>query len=396
MRRMDRSGIVDRLLVEPKAKAGIAGIDPGSTKGAPGDKEATKAASAELNEELVGLQARLWAEHRGRCSSCSRRWTPAARTAPSARCSAGSTPQGCRVTSFKAPTEEELAHDFLWRIHTATPGKGEIGIFNRSHYEDVLVVRVHELVTDKAMWRAPLRQINAFEAHLAAQGTTIVKFFLHISEGGAARSASQDRIDDPDEALEVLAGRPAGAGAAGTTTRPPSPTPSSHDQHGGAPWYVVPADHKWYRDWAVLSILVETLRTMDPQYPAAEDGRGGVVVAVTAPIVEPGRPVGRSSPTPCPTREAIVCGDRRLTYATGRRPGPAPGARVLDDAGVRPGDFVGLHLRNCTEYLEAMLAAFVLRAVPVNVNYRYVADELRYLFDDAGLVGLVTSRPSVR
>ena len=122
-------------------------------------------------------------------------------------------PQGCPVTSFKVPTREELAHDFLWRIHKATPRKGEIGIFNRSHYEDVLVVRVHDLVP-KAVWSKRYDQINDFERTLAANGTTIVKFFLSIDRD-EQRERFQDALRRPDEALEVLDGRPRGAQALG-------------------------------------------------------------------------------------------------------------------------------------------------------------------------------------
>ena len=131
MRRMDQSGIVDHLRVKPKSKAGLAKIDTDSTKGAPGDKKAAEAASAELNVELAELQERLWAESRRSLLVVLQAIDAGGKDGTIRKVFAGVNPQGCRVTSFKAPSDEELAHDFLWRVHQATPRKGEIGIFNR-------------------------------------------------------------------------------------------------------------------------------------------------------------------------------------------------------------------------------------------------------------------------
>jgi len=178
------------------------------------------------------------------------------------------------VVSFKAPSEQELAHDFLWRIHRHTPGRGEMVVFNRSHYEDVLVVRVHQLVPED-VWRPRYDRINQFEANLAAAGTRIVKVFLHISQEEQAERF-RDRIADPTKCWKFRVGdledrkrwddyqRAFAEAIANTST----------DQ---APWYVVPADAKWYRNWAVSRILVETLEGMDPRYPPC-DGLEGVVV----------------------------------------------------------------------------------------------------------------------
>jgi PPK2 family polyphosphate:nucleotide phosphotransferase len=187
----------------------------------------------------------------------------------------GVNPQGCRVTSFKAPTEEELAHDFLWRINKATPRKGEIGIFNRSHYEDVLIVRVHDLVP-KSVWSKRYGTIKTFESNLVASGTTIVKFFLHISKEEQAERFRK-RLENPekhwkfrhadlDERRHWDEYQEAFEDALTKTST------------ADAPWYTIPADRKWFRDWAVLSVLVETMRRMDPQYPAPEEDLTGVVV----------------------------------------------------------------------------------------------------------------------
>ena len=275
MRRMDGSDIVDRLLVAPKSKAGIARIDPGSTKGAPGDKKATEAASALLNEELAELQERLWAENERSLLVVLQAIDAGGKDGAIRKVFGGVNPQGCRVTSFKAPSEEELAHDFLWRIHRSTPRKGEIGIFNRSHYEDVLVVRVHDLVPKK-VWSKRYAIINDFEANLVASGTTIVKFFLHISKEEQAERFRK-RLENPEKHWKFRRAdleerehwdeyQEAFEAAISKTSTPV------------APWYVIPADHKWYRDWSVLTVLVETLRAMDPQYPAPEEDLAGIVV----------------------------------------------------------------------------------------------------------------------
>ena len=275
MRRMDRSGIVDHLRVKPKSKADLAKTETGSTKGAPGDKKITEAASAVLNEELAGLQERLWAENSRSLLVVLQAIDAGGKDGAIRKVFGGVNPQGCRVTSFKAPSDEELSHDFLWRVHQNTPRKGEIGIFNRSHYEDVLVVRVHDLVPKK-VWSKRYSIINDFEAGLAAAGTTVVKFFLHISKEEQAERFRK-RLENPEKHWKFRRGdleerknwdeyQEAFEDAITKTST------------AAAPWYVIPADHKWYRDWALLSVLVETLRTMDPQYPAPEEDLAGIVI----------------------------------------------------------------------------------------------------------------------
>ena len=275
MRRMDDRGIPDRLLVRPGARADLAGRSTDTTAGAPGDKKATEAASSDLNQELAELQERLWAENRQALLVVLQAMDAGGKDGTIRRVFGGVNPQGCRVTSFKAPSEEELAHDFLWRINKATPRKGEIGIFNRSHYEDVLIVRVHDLVP-RTVWSERYAIINSFEANLAASGTTIVKLFLHISKEEQAERF-QKRLENPEkhwkfnradlEERKYWDDYQRAFEDAITETSTPV-----------APWYVVPADRKWYRDWAVLSILVETMRRMDPRFPAPEEDLDGVVV----------------------------------------------------------------------------------------------------------------------
>ena len=179
----------------------------------------------------------------------------------------GASPQSCKVTSFKVPTSHEAAHDFLWRIHEAVPEKGNIGIFNRSHYEDVLVVRVHKLVP-KSVWSERYDEINRFEKYLTENGTTILKFFLHISND-EQKKRIEERIADPKKHWKLS--------EADLKEREfwDEYTDAYEDaiQHCNtkyAPWYIIPANHKWFRNLAVSKILVEALEKMDPKYPTPE------------------------------------------------------------------------------------------------------------------------------
>jgi len=173
-------------------------------------------------------------------------------------------PAGVDVAAFKAPTEDELAHHFLWRIEGRLPSPGEVVVFDRSHYEDVLIVRVHGLVPEE-IWRPRYDEINAWEAAVRERGTTIVKCFLHISYD-EQRERLLARLDDPTKHWKFREGdideraRWADYAAAYDEAIARCST-------AAAPWYVVPADHKWYRDWAIARLLVETLETIGPRYP---------------------------------------------------------------------------------------------------------------------------------
>jgi len=193
----------------------------------------------------------------------------------------GVNPQGCHVTSFKAPSAEELDHDFLWRCNRALPERGRIGIFNRSHYEEVLVVKVHPEFLDrqklppgergKVFWAARYEAINAWERHLAASGTAIVKFFLHISKA-EQKKRFLDRLDTPDKQWKFAPGDVAERGhwdaymaafedALGATST------------DWAPWYVVPADRKWAARALVADVLTTTIRSLDLRYPTLSDAQ---------------------------------------------------------------------------------------------------------------------------
>jgi PPK2 family polyphosphate:nucleotide phosphotransferase len=187
----------------------------------------------------------------------------------------GINPAGIEVTSFGVPSATELAHDHLWRIHSACPARGHIGVFNRSHYEDVLVVRVNDLVPEER-WRSRYEHIRAFERHLVAEGTTIVKLFLNIS-AEEQRRRLQDRIDSPDERWKFR------RGDLDERARWPEYMEAFRDalaetSNDNAPWYVVPADRKWVRNLAAAYVLRDALERIDPQYPEPEDDLDGLVV----------------------------------------------------------------------------------------------------------------------
>src|SRR5829696_3379228 len=175
-------------------------------------------------------------------------------------------PQGCRVESFKVPTEEELAHDFLWRAHRVTPRKGILGVFNRSHYEDVLVVRVHDLVPKK-VWQARYDQINAFENILANNNTIVLKFYLHISKEEQEQRLLE-REQDVSKAWKLSAGdwREREHWDDYIAAYQDAIQRCSTD---AAPWYVVPADRKWYRNWAISRLMCDRLEQLGLGWPAA-------------------------------------------------------------------------------------------------------------------------------
>lgn len=184
-------------------------------------------------------------------------------------------PQGVQVTSFKAPTPDELARDFLWRIHRAVPPKGIIGIFNRSHYEDVLIVRVHNLVPE-AIWRERYDHINRFEELLSEHGTTILKFFLHISKA-EQKKRLLERRDTPEKRWKFSLGDIRERAfwddyqAAYEAVLTQCNTPY-------APWHIVPADHKWYRNYVITRTVREALERLNPQFPQPESGIESVEV----------------------------------------------------------------------------------------------------------------------
>ena len=230
----------------------------------PGDKALTVATLLAFHERLAGLQDRLWAAHDRSLLVVLQALDGGGKDGTIRHVFRGVNPQGTRVASFKAPVGEETEHDFLWRVHRAAPKAGEIGIFNRSHYEDVLAVRVLGLVPEK-VWKARYDLINGFERTLDHGGTTLVKIYLHISKEEQRRRL-QARLDDPTKRWKF---RAADLEARRHWDEYMQAYEEALEKTSTeiAPWYVIPADHKWYRNWVVSRILVKTLERMDPQYP---------------------------------------------------------------------------------------------------------------------------------
>ena len=237
--------------------------DPGDTGAYKSAKEADEHLREQI-EDLVKLQNLLYADGRYAVLVVLQGMDTSGKDGTIRHVMTGFNPQGCRVTPFKAPTPEELAHDFLWRIHHAVPGKGDVAIFNRSHYEDVLVVRVHELVP-APVWKRRYDQINDFERYLAENDVVIVKFFLHVSKDEQKRRLER-RLEDSTRQWKV-------ALSDFEERKRWKDYQRAYDDAitrcntKEAPWYVVPADKKWFRNLAVSQVLVETLEALDMHFP---------------------------------------------------------------------------------------------------------------------------------
>jgi PPK2 family polyphosphate:nucleotide phosphotransferase len=267
--------IGDLLRVAPGTVPDLSAIDPASTPGFTGDKDAAQVRLDELRSTLESFQERLWAEQRQSLLVVLQALDAGGKDGLIRKVVTAFNPQGTRVVGFGVPSEEELRHDYLWRVHAVTPGRGRIGVFNRSHYEDVLVVRVNELVPADD-WQRRYDQINAFEAHLAANGTTIVKLFLHISRA-EQRERFLKRLSDPEKHWKWSSGD-LDARAKWDDFQAAYTDALARCSTEASPWYVIPADRKWYRDLAAAEILADTATAMNPQWPAAEEDLTAVMV----------------------------------------------------------------------------------------------------------------------
>ncbi len=249
--------------IEHDSKLKLDKIDP-DFKNKHEDKSSAEAEIAAHIEEMRDLQYLLYAEGKRSLLVCLQALDGAGKDGTINHVLGAMNPQGCKVYGFKVPSQEELAHDFLWRIHARTPAKGEVAIFNRSHYEDVLVARVHDLVP-KEVWSERYDIINEFERGLVANGTHIIKFFLHISAEEQLRRFKQ-RLDDPARHWKIS--------ESDYTERKLWPEYQkayedaiSRTSTKHAPWYVIPSNHKWFRNLAVSNIIVDTLKSLDMQFP---------------------------------------------------------------------------------------------------------------------------------
>jgi len=233
------------------------------------DRQAAEAEFETLRQELVALQNRWYADGRRSLLVVFQAMDAGGKDGTIRRVFRGVNPQGVCVASFKAPSKKELSHDFLWRIHRQIPAKGMIGIFNRSHYEDVLVVRVDKIVPE-SVWKLRYQNINDFEKLLTESGTTIVKFYLHISKS-EQKKRFQDRLDDPTKQWK-FARHDLEKRKQWDAYREAYEEMLYRCTTDYAPWYIIPADQKWYRNLAISRVLVQTLRELNPQFPTPEDG----------------------------------------------------------------------------------------------------------------------------
>jgi PPK2 family polyphosphate:nucleotide phosphotransferase len=263
-----------RLRVAPGRSADLAKRDPGDRIGFT-DKDAGLTRLAELVAELGLLQGRLWAEARRSVLLLLQGLDASGKDGTVSHLLTGVNPQGCRVHSFKAPAGDELAHDYLWRIHAACPAHGEIGVFNRSHYEDVATVRVRDLAP-RHVWKHRPAQICDFERMLVDEGTTLVKVFLNVSREEQGRRL-QERLENPEKQWKFrrddLENRARFDDYIAAYEDLLTDTSTSW-----APWHVVPADRNWVRNLAVAELLVGALQAMDPQPPPADPELAGLLI----------------------------------------------------------------------------------------------------------------------
>jgi PPK2 family polyphosphate:nucleotide phosphotransferase len=267
------SDLGNAFRVAPGASLDLSKVDPSATHG-----HTKESAARELEAgfaRLTDLQDRLWAEGKHRVLVVLQGIDAAGKDGTLRHVVGAFNPQGCPVTAFKVPSPEELAHDYLWRVHRRVPGKGEIGVFNRSHYEDVLVVRVHEIVP-KRVWLRRYDQINAFEQLLVDEGTTILKFFLYIDRD-EQKERFQARIDDPTKRWKFRLGD-LDERKHWDDYIAAYEEALSRCSTADAPWYVIPSNRKWFRNLAVANILGDALEKLDPRYPEPAEDLTGVIV----------------------------------------------------------------------------------------------------------------------
>ena len=266
---------VGRYRIEPGSKVDFAKYDPRDTSGFDGAESDEAGVSEKLNADLRRLQEMLWAEHKAKVLVVLQGMDTAGKDGVIHRVFQGVNPQGVQVAHFGVPSQEALDHDFLWRVHNQVPGKGMMVIFNRSHYEGVLVERVHGLVPEM-VWKRRYREISDFERLLSEDDTTILKFYLHISKD-EQRKRLQARLDDPTKewkwSINDLPERKLWDEYMKAYQDMLSETSTEW-----APWHLVPSDHKWYRDLVVSRIIVKAMEKLNLKYPKPEKDLASVKV----------------------------------------------------------------------------------------------------------------------
>jgi len=289
---LNQSDLTKRYRIKEGSRFKLADFDPGDQDGL--DKDSAKALLTQSAERLGELQERLYAEHQWAVLIVLQGLDAAGKDGVIEHVMSGVNPQGCDVHPFKAPSQLELDHDFLWRAAVELPRRGHIGIFNRSYYEEVLVTRVHKELLDrqglpprlvtKELWKERYEDINAFERHLVRNGTAVLKFFLNVSKK-EQRKRLLARIDDPAKQWKF------NAGDIGERKLWDQYLTAYEDMirataTDDAPWYVVPADHKWFTRLVVASAIIERVEAIDPKFPTLSEEQLRAIASVRASLAE--------------------------------------------------------------------------------------------------------------
>ena len=266
---------IKRYRIRPGQKVHLDRWDAGDTSGFDGNEQDALEESVRLTKKLEELQVMLYAEHKHKVLIVLQAMDTGGKDGAIRHVFEGVNPQGVRVACFGVPTPDELNHDFLWRIHNQVPVKGGIVIFNRSHYESVLVERVHKLVPEE-VWKSRYQQINDFERSLCEEGTTIIKFYFHIDKD-EQKKRMQDRLDDPTKtwkfSIHDLPERELWPEYMKAYEDALEKTSTEW-----APWYLVPANNKWFRDVIVSAVIVKTLEKLDMRYPPVAKDLKSIVI----------------------------------------------------------------------------------------------------------------------
>lgn len=264
-----------RYRIKPGSKVNLRKWDPQDKREFNGNKADGQAALLKLNDRLEELQELLYAEGKHKLLVVLQATDTGGKDGTIRHVFEGVNPQGVKVASFKKPSAVELAHDYLWRIHLHTPMRGEIVIFNRSHYEDVLITRVHDLLPRKVLEKR-YQHINDFERMLADEGTIILKFFLHISKD-EQKERLQARLDEPSKHWKFASGDLAER-KLWSDYQKVFEAMLSKTSTPWAPWHVIPANRKWYRNYVIAHTIVKTLESLNMQYPDPEKGLDKIVI----------------------------------------------------------------------------------------------------------------------
>jgi PPK2 family polyphosphate:nucleotide phosphotransferase len=255
-------------------KVKLKDYDPGYTEGIKREEDATEQLQKDL-DHLAELQDVLYAQSKHSLLVVLQAIDAGGKDGTIKHVFRGLNPQGVKVTSFKQPTPDELAHDFLWRIHQHTPARGYISVFNRSHYEDVLIVRVHD-IAPKKVWKQRYDQINAFEELLVANGTAVLKFFLYISKD-EQKQRFEERLNNPDKNWKFAKGDlEERARWDDYIEAYEDMLTKCNTEH--APWHIVPANHKWYRNLVITQAIIKSLEGMDLSYPKPAEPLDGIEI----------------------------------------------------------------------------------------------------------------------